>query len=52
MVKGLEGSLYEPSWWLQLLIGSRGAALSSALCDSDRALGNGMELCQGRGIGG
>ena len=27
----------------------RGAALSSALCDSDRARGNGMELCQGRG---
>jgi len=25
------------------------AALSSALCDSDRARGNGMELCQGRG---
>ena len=34
---------------LQLLTGSRGAALSSALCDSDRARGNGMELCQGRG---
>ena len=29
--------------------GSGGAALSSALCDSDRARGNGMELCQGRG---
>ena len=27
--------------------GSRGAALSSALCDSNRAQGNGMELCQG-----
>jgi len=26
-----------------------GAALSSALCDSDRAPENGMELCQGRG---
>ena len=25
------------------------AALSSALCDSNRARGNGMELCQGRG---
>ena len=24
----------------------------SALCDSDRARGNGMELCQGRGSGG
>ena len=23
--------------------------LSSALCDSDRARGNGMELCEGRG---
>ena len=30
----------------------RRAALSSALCDSDRARGNGMELCQGRGAGG
>ena len=29
----------------QLLAGSGGAALSSALCDSDRAQGNGMELC-------
>ena len=28
---------------------SGGAALSSALCDSNRARGNGMELCQGRG---
>ena len=37
------------SWWLQLLAGSGGAVLSSALCDSDRARGNGMELCQGRG---
>ena len=26
--------------------------LSSALCDSDRARGNGMELCQGRGSWG
>ena len=25
------------------------AVLSSALCDSDKAQGNGMELCQGRG---
>ena len=33
------------AWWrLQLLTGSGGAALSSALCDSDRARGNGMEL--------
>ena len=38
----------EPSWWLQLLTGSGGAALSSALCDRDRARENGMELCQGR----
>ena len=29
----------------------RRAALSSALCDSDRARGNGMELCQGRAGG-
>jgi len=28
------------------------AALSSALCDSDRAQGNSMELCQGRGSWG
>jgi len=39
---------HEPSWRLQLLTGSGGAALSSAVCDSDRARGNGMELCQGR----
>jgi len=26
--------------------------LNSALCDSDRARGNGMELCQGRGSWG
>jgi len=26
--------------------------LSSALCDSDRARGNSMELCQGRGSWG
>lgn len=25
------------------------AVLSSALCDSDKAQGNGMDLCQGRG---
>ena len=31
------------------LTGSGRAELSSALCDSDRARGNGMELCQGRG---
>ena len=31
------------------LTGNGGAALSSALCDSDSARGNGMELCQGRG---
>jgi len=30
----------------------RRAALSSALCDSDRARGNGMELRQGRGSWG
>jgi len=29
--------------------GSRETALSSALCDIDRARGNGRELCQGRG---
>ena len=28
---------------------SGGAALSSAFCDSNRARGDGMELCQGRG---
>ena len=28
------------------------AALSSALCDSHRARGKGMELCQGRGSWG
>jgi len=44
--------LTEASWRLQLLTGSGGAALSSAICDSDRALRNGMELCQGRGSGG
>ena len=38
------------SWRLQLLKGSGGAVLSSALCD--RARGNGMELCQGRAGGG
>ena len=42
---------------LQLLTGSGGAALSSALCDSDRAQGNGMMAwsCVGGGaeqIGG
>ena len=37
---------------LKLLTGSRGAALSSALCDSNRARGNSMELCQGRAAGG
>jgi len=37
---------------LQLLTGSRVAALSSALWDSDRAQRNGMELCQGRGSWG
>jgi len=42
----------EASWQLQLLAGSGGAALSSALCASDRARGNGMELCQGRGSWG
>lgn len=39
----------EASWWLQPLTKSRGAVLSSALCDSDTARGNGMELRQGRG---
>ena len=34
------------------IAGSGGAALSSALCDSDRARGNGMELRQGRGSWG
>ena len=34
------------------LTGSSGAALSSALCDSDRAQGNGMELCQRGAAGG
>jgi len=33
---------------LKLLRGSRGAAPSSAFCDSNRAQGKGMELCQGR----
>ena len=42
----------EASWQLQLLTGSRRAALSSALCDSDRARANGMELCQERGSWG
>ena len=36
----------EASWRLQLLTGSGGAVLSSALCDSDRARGNGRELRQ------
>jgi len=36
---------------LQLLTGSRVAALSSALCDSDRARGNGMELSGERQLG-
>ena len=30
------------------LTGSRGAALSSALCDANRTQENRMELCQGR----
>jgi len=29
--------------------GLLGAALSSALCDCNRAQGNGMEMCQGKG---
>ena len=41
--------LREASRQLQLLTGSGEAALSSAVCDSNRARGNGMELCQGRG---
>ena len=44
-----EGRLHSS---LQLLTGSGGAVLSSALCDSDRARGNGMELRQGRGSWG
>ena len=40
------------SWRLQLFTGSGGAALSSALCDSDRARGNGMELCRRGAAGG
>jgi len=40
------------SWQLQLLTGSGGAALSSALGDSNRARGNGMELWQGSERGG
>ena len=44
-----QGSWGEASRWLQLFTGSRGVALSSALCDSDRAWGNGMDLRQGRG---
>ena len=39
----------EAPWFVQPIAGSGGAALSSALCDSDRARGNGMELRQGRG---
>ena len=31
---------------------SQGAALSSALCDSNRAQGNSMELCQGTSMQG
>jgi len=34
----------EASWRLQLLTGSGGAALSSALCDSDITWANGMKL--------
>lgn len=41
-------SIWGCSWWLQLLTGSGGAALSSALCGSERARENGMKLCQGR----
>jgi len=42
----------EASWLQQLLPGRGGTALSFALCDSNRAWGNGMELCQGRGCWG
>ena len=64
IVKGLEGKVYEEQpCFVQpraeelrgglmvaaALTGNGGAALSSALCDSDRAPENGMELCQGRG---
>jgi len=38
----------EGSWRLQLLTGSGGAVLTFALCDSDRARGNSVEMCQGR----
>jgi len=38
-----------PHGSMQLLTVSGGTALSSALCGTDRARGNGMELCQGRG---
>mgnify|MGYP001856084944 CR=1 FL=1 len=43
----------EASWQPAALCeGSGGAALGSALCDSNRTQGNGMELCQGRGSWG
>ena len=44
--------LREASWLLHVLTGGGGAALSSALCDGDRARANGMGLCQGRGSWG
>ena len=47
--RGAERRPYGDIW---LLKGSGGAVLSSALCDSDRARGNDMELCQGRGSWG
>jgi len=37
MLSAEQRSWGEASWRLQLLTGSGGAALSSALCDSDRA---------------
>ena len=47
--RGAEG---RPHGGLQLPAGSGGAALSSALCGSDRARGNSMELCWGGAAGG
>jgi len=43
-----EGAEARPHGALQLLTESGGAVLSSVLCGSDRARGNGMELCQER----
>ena len=46
------GAEQRPCGQLQLLTGSRQAVLSSALCDSDRARGNGVGLCWGGAAGG